>query len=53
MHGDMISQIDASAIAEYTIIAPIALAPPKIRDTRLKLNIPYKPQFTAPKITST
>ena len=49
--GDKISQSAESAITVYTIIEPAVLAPENTEDTRLKLKIPNKPQFTAPTIT--
>ena len=49
--GEIISQIAASVIITYTIIAPAVRGPWKIQPTRLKSNIPYNHQFTAPSST--
>ena len=49
--GEMISQIAASAISVYTITEPTPRGSAKIAETRLKLKIPYMPQFNAPSKT--
>ena len=51
MMGERISQSADNAINEYTIIEPAARAPPKMVDTKLKLNKPNKHQLIAPTIT--
>ena len=50
-NGETISQSAESAIIEYTIIEPVALAPLNTMETRLTSKSPYNPQFTAPTIT--
>ena len=51
-NGEMISQMAAAVINVQMMMEPMLRAPAKIAETRLKLKIPKRPQFTAPSKTN-